>query len=339
VKVGDTRLFVEVTGTDLRQVLLCVNIFAANLADRGAAVSPCVVEYPYDTPLGRSVRTPQDAARGVDVPLAEFERILGVPASAADLQAALASLSVRVEDRGASVAIAPPPWRDDYLHPSDAVEDYAIARGFQAFEPSPLERFTPGALDPLTEYGDRARGILAGLGFEEVVSNVLTARDRLRERMGLPPGGLVEIENIYSETYAAVRDRLLPLLLEVEAESVKAAYPHRIFEEGDAAVRDGGEVRTRRKAAALVAHPEAAFSEVHGYLNLFLYYLDVDAKIEPADLPGFIPGRAAKVVAGGRPIGEIGEVHPAVLDAWGIKNPVAAFEIDLSSLSPTRALS
>jgi phenylalanyl-tRNA synthetase beta chain len=339
VKIGDRRLFVEVTGTDLRQVILCVNIFAANLADRGGAIAPCEVEYPYDTPLGRSVVTPQDAARGVTVPFSEFERVLGVPVTAADLKKTFGAYGVRVKTQGKSVVVTPPPWRDDYLHPYDALEDYAIARGYAAFEPVPLACFTTGALDPLTEFGDRARDLLAGMGFEEVVSNVLTARERLRDRMGLPPGGLVEIENIYSETYSVMRDRLLPSLLEVEAESVKASYPHRIFEEGDVAVREGSTVKTRRKAAALVAHPDAAFSEAHGFLNLLLYYLDVDGSIEPADLPGFIPGRAARIRAGGKTIGEIGELHPAVLEAWGIKNPSVAFEVDLSALSPTRALS
>ena len=35
VKVGDTHLFVEATGSDMRQLLLCMNIMAANCADRG----------------------------------------------------------------------------------------------------------------------------------------------------------------------------------------------------------------------------------------------------------------------------------------------------------------
>ncbi|MBH0195204.1 MAG: hypothetical protein HP494_06280 [Nitrospira sp.] len=36
VRVGDDELFVEVTGTDLAMVVLTLNIFAVNLADRGA---------------------------------------------------------------------------------------------------------------------------------------------------------------------------------------------------------------------------------------------------------------------------------------------------------------
>ena len=46
VRPGDDELFVEVTGTDLPMVVLTLNIFAANLADRGATIEPIEVVYP-----------------------------------------------------------------------------------------------------------------------------------------------------------------------------------------------------------------------------------------------------------------------------------------------------
>ena len=45
VQVGDSELFVEVTGTDLAMVVLALNIFAANLADRGATIAPVEIQY------------------------------------------------------------------------------------------------------------------------------------------------------------------------------------------------------------------------------------------------------------------------------------------------------
>ena len=60
VQVGDDDLFVEVTGTDLPMVVLTLNIFAANLADRGAVIDRIDVRYPKKTPFGKRVVTPQD---------------------------------------------------------------------------------------------------------------------------------------------------------------------------------------------------------------------------------------------------------------------------------------
>ncbi|HEX5544467.1 MAG TPA: phenylalanine--tRNA ligase subunit beta, partial [Nitrospira sp.] len=60
VRVGDEELFVEVTGTDMSMVMLSLNIFAANLADRGATIEPVEIQYPMNTMLGKRVKTPQD---------------------------------------------------------------------------------------------------------------------------------------------------------------------------------------------------------------------------------------------------------------------------------------
>jgi len=54
VQVGDTELFVELTGTDLPSVTLAASIVACDLADEGYAIEPVAVDYPYDTPFGRS---------------------------------------------------------------------------------------------------------------------------------------------------------------------------------------------------------------------------------------------------------------------------------------------
>ena len=60
-------MFVEVTGTDLPMVVLTLNIFAANLADRGATIEPIEVRVsPEDTPLGKRVVTPQDLGKTTD---------------------------------------------------------------------------------------------------------------------------------------------------------------------------------------------------------------------------------------------------------------------------------
>jgi phenylalanyl-tRNA synthetase beta subunit len=61
-----------------------------------------------------------------------------------------------------------------------------------------------------------------------------------------------------------------------------------------------------------------------------------DLRFEPLDSPTFISGRCARVFArvGDRENvwGVIGEVHPAALESFGITQPTALFEVDLSVL-------
>ncbi|MCZ6606117.1 MAG: phenylalanine--tRNA ligase subunit beta, partial [Alphaproteobacteria bacterium] len=77
VKVGDQKLFVEVTGTDLLMVILTLNILAANLADRGATIEAVEVVYPYKTRFGKTVRTPFDFGQTRAIPIKTIESALG----------------------------------------------------------------------------------------------------------------------------------------------------------------------------------------------------------------------------------------------------------------------
>jgi phenylalanyl-tRNA synthetase beta chain len=39
-----------------------------------------------------------------------------------------------------------------------------------------------------------------------------------------------------------------------------------------------------------------------------------------------------KIIVGGTELGFIGELHPQVLQNWGLENPATAFEINLNKL-------
>jgi phenylalanyl-tRNA synthetase beta chain len=60
--------------------------------------------------------------------------------------------------------------------------------------------------------------------------------------------------------------------------------------------------------------------------------LRVSLRFEPTDAEPFLhPARAARVLAAGERAGWLGELHPAVAEAWELP-PVAAFEVDLDVL-------
>lgn len=48
--------------------------------------------------------------------------------------------------------------------------------------------------------------------------------------------------------------------------------------------------------------------------------------------PRFVPGRQVEVLVKGARVGVFGEVHPAVLEAFGVVMPCAAGELDLDML-------
>ncbi len=338
VRAGDGDLLVETTGIDLDAVLLVANILAANLTDRGFTIEPLTTEYPYDTPRGRRVRTPgtwgEGRAAPLEVPLGEFTRLLGETPSERDAVDALRLAGHRVEARRGTLVVAFPPWRADAMHPVDAVEDFLLARGAGSFPPRPLETFTIGRASSASRIEDRVRDHLLGLGLEEVFSNLLCDRPALRGNMRRAGPDPVTIANPMSTSYACLRDALLPGLLRVESASGDARYPHRLFEVGEIARPDPGVTlgsRTLRSAAVLVAAERAPFTQMASLLAQLLQWLDIPYALQEAPDGTYWEGRHAEILLGGTRAGSIGEIHPEVLEQWGIRMPCAAFEINLGA--------
>ena len=334
VKPQTRTVLIEVTGTDLRMTVLTLNILAANFFDRGADIEPVLVTYPYDTELGRRIAFPYDTSGKFTVPLAKFSDGLGEKVTLTDVKKHLGSYGHTVSARGNKVSVVVPPYRDDIMHPIDLVEDYAISRGYDSFEPVMPRQSTVGSLSRIELLSDTVRGHMVGSGFQEIMSNILCSREELDYAM---PSGekLVEVDNVMSLAYSVLRNCVIPSLLNVETTSSKAFYPHRIFEVGEVAVFDEAEnmgSRTDLNLGALISHPAANFSEMHSSLDILLYYLGMDYRLEPAEHPLFIQGRCGKVVSADVELGFIGEVRPEALELKQITMPCAAFEINLDKI-------
>lgn len=338
VRVGDDALFVEVTGTELSMVVLTLNILAANLADRGAAVEPIDVVYPYETELGRSVATPQDIGKSRAIPVRTIEQALGQSLGAQEVGQALASYGYGVTTGRDKVTVALPIYRNDLMHPMDVVEDVAISRGYEQFAPVMPSQFTVGGLSRQEQASDRVRDLMIGMGFQEIISNILGSPQDYRGAMrldGTDWGRMVEVDNVMSQTFSCLRQWMVPSLLRVEAASSRAFYPHRVFEVGEIAVPDASHelgAGTVLALGALIAHAGANFSEIHSCLDLLLYYLDRPYSLEPLQHPSFLDGRAGRIASRGRALGLIGELHPEVLERWQIGVPVVVMDLDVSRL-------
>lgn len=338
VRVGDDELFVEVTGTDLGMVVLTLNIFAANLADRGATIEPIEVQYPKNTPLGKRVVTPQDLGKPRSISIKTIEQALGQALGMKTVKQALEVYGYAVSAGNGSVKAKLPPYRQDLMHPMDVVEDVAMSRGYGSFAPEMPAQFTVGGLSRIEQTSDRARELMVGLGFQEIISNILGSPENYSTAMrldGTEWGRMVEVNNAMALTFSCLRQWMLPSLLRVEAASSRAFYPHRLFEAGDVAIPDPSHElgsRTETVLGAVMAHATAHFSEIHSSLDVLFYHLGKEYSLEPIPHPSFLEGRAGNIVVGGKSIGVIGEVHPEVLERWQISVPVVSFDVNLSQL-------
>jgi phenylalanyl-tRNA synthetase beta chain len=238
-----------------------------------------------------------------------------------------------------TITVTLPPYRQDLMHAMDVVEDVAISRGYGDFQPIMPSQFTVGGLSQVEATSDRVRDLMVGMGFQEVISNILGSPEAFCEAMrlnGTEWGQLVEVDNVMSQSYSALRQWILPSLLRVEAASSRAFYPHRLFEVGEVARLDATHELGSQTVAVLgvlLVHAMAHFSEIHSCVDTLFYYLNHSYQLEPLEHPSFLEGRAGRIVSQGKYVGLIGELHPEVLERWQITVPAVAFEVDVTQLT------
>ncbi|MDR2078835.1 MAG: phenylalanine--tRNA ligase subunit beta [Treponema sp.] len=347
VQVGDTDLFIELTGTDQCSVTLAASIMACDLADQGYTIEPVEVAYQYDTPFGKNVTTPYYFQEPVFCSLERIERFLGEKLSAGECLAALERMGVKAEKATAAelggaaelegIRAWPPEYRNDFLHAADVAEDVMIGRTLNSFKPERPRDFTVGRLTPVTYFSRRVKELMVGMGYQEMIYNYLGSRKDLVENMRGDGAKIIRIANPMTENYEYVRDSVLASLMQSESVSGHSAYPHRIFEVGKVAYRDNAEnygTSTRQHLGFLHAGTDTNFNVVVGQLQTLFYYLSREYEVEESNDPRFIPGRAAAILFQGKKTGVFGEIHPEVLENWGVAMPCTAAEIDLDALLP-----
>ena len=338
---GQTHNFlIDVTGTGRRIVSRALNVLVTSLKALApqARVETVLLRYPdggWTTPD----LTPQQMELDPDTTAA----LLGIPLARADIRALLERMGHTVYELegSARLRVMVPAYRNDILHARDLMEDVAIAYGYHNITPSLVPTFTVGAPLPVEEQSVLARQAMTGLGFHEVMTLHLTSPETAFDAMGLARHDAhVLIENPISVNETMTRLSLLPGLLQILQVNTHRELPQRVFEVGDTTTLDKtAETGTAevRKAAGALTDSAAGFADLRPVVEALLAELGWALATEPLDCGSYLSGRAASVIAvrdhQRLVIGELGEVHPQVLDAFRLRHPVAAFEVRLDALA------
>ncbi len=326
------NVLVEVTGTVHETVLDTLTIVTLSLVDRGGKAFSATVRYPD----GLKVVTPRFESKVMDLDVDFANKLLGLRLSAEQVGKLLEKAGYGVEKVERSrVRVLVPCYRIDVMHMVDLVEDVAIAYGYNNIEPLMRRLPTIGGKRPEQGLLDAARELMVGLGFQEVLTYTLTNEEALFAKMNVRRGRVVEVANPKVQTLTCLRSWLLPCLMDFLACNLHVEYPQRVFELGKVTVPDAkAETRSRdlETLAAATCHAGAGFSEAKSALDALFMNLGLSWTVKAMVHSSFVEGRVGKVLVDGEDVGFVGEVHPAVLESWGLENPVAAFELNMDRI-------
>jgi len=326
------NLFIDVTGTDWRIVTTTLNIVASNIAERTGSIESVKTIYP-----DRELRTPDFKSTEIVVEVDYANKILGLNLTSEKMVKCL--LKARLEANvvnNSKIKVQIPPYRVDFFHPIDVVEDIAVGYGFNRLEPELPPTITVGKELTETKIIRKIRDLMVGLGFQEIFYYVMSSEGIQVRKMRLTNINLVKIANPVSKEYSVIRHSLIPGLLNIISKNAHVELPHKIFEVGDVIVFDKlSETRTNNSTnlAAIISDYSISYEDIQAVLYALLRNLNIKFKAEPTVHPSFIEGRTAKILVKNREIGVVGEIHPEVLENFKIENPVAAFEVNVQKLT------
>ncbi len=324
------NVLIDVTGTDLKAVNQALNIIVTSLGETGGNIKSLEVVYPDKTMV-----TPDLEPKEKVVNLKKAREITGLDLNLQDMEELLGRSRMDTEIISPEkLKVIIPAYRVDILHEVDLIENIAVSYCFNN-----IESYLPGIATIAREnqwykVDNLLRDIMVGLGYQEVMSLMLTNEKRHYQYMKQEEDGRVEVAQPISMDRTMIRKSLLNGLMEFLEDNKHEDLPQKIFEVGDVIYLDPDqETQTKvlKKIAAVVTHSHANFTEIKSTVAVFLESLGYEMEIEPLDNPSFIKGRCAGVKAildeSTQISGFFGELDPEVISNFQLEYPVVGFEL------------
>ena len=283
-----------------------------------------------------SARNYETVPRKIALDAGWINRFLDLSLSAEDMKKILEKLGCGFE--GNSIVV--PSYRPDLEHKADIAEEIARFYGYDKIPAAPLSGGSQGGFSQKQKFTRRMDSLMLALGASEIMTYSFISPkyyDKIRMPADSPLRRSVTISNPLGEDTSILRTTALPSMLEVLARNYNNRNDSACLYELATVYLPTEEGKLPNEKILLTCGMYgggADFFTAKGMVEDLLEKLnvtgwDISASQEEYS---FHPGRCAVLSAGGEQLGVIGEIHPAVADAWGIGERAVCFSLDADLL-------
>jgi len=327
------NLFLDLTGTDFKAINLALNILTTTLSDMGAKIESVKVIYEGE----KEIVTPNLDSEKWEVDINYINDYIGLSLSPPEMIKCFQKVRIDANKskKKGYLDLWVPAYRGDIIHPVDFTEECAIGYGYINL-PRTIREGCIGEYHPIQTFSNKIREIMIGAGYLEVLNFILSNLEKQYSFMKqeYDETKLVQIANPVSIEFNTTRTSILPNLMDTLRLNRSEEKPIRIFEVGDVILLSiKEETGTKREIhlSATTYHEDADFTEIRSTLDFIMIALGhyKEYEIKPGKNPSYIEGRYGDIYLNGQKVGEIGEIHPEVLNNFKLEFPVAALELDL----------
>ncbi|MDR2830107.1 MAG: phenylalanine--tRNA ligase subunit beta [Methanobrevibacter sp.] len=324
------NILIDVTGTDEKAVKQALNIICSSFGEVGGKIESLKIEY-----SNKTITTPNLKPKEKIVHLDTANKLIGIDIKANEVKKLLSKARMEAEiidENTLNVKI--PTYRIDILHEVDLVENIAINYCINKIESEMPEIATTANENSWFSSDKLIREVMIGLGFQEIMSLMLTSEENHYNKMNQEVAEHVEVAKPISVERTMIRTSLLNGLMEFLENNKHEDLPQKIFEIGDVLYLDeNAETKTKtvKKLSVIVCHSTANFSEIKSTIASVLLNLGYDMEIKSSNNPSFIPDRVGNITGksdNGIIKGFFGELSPKVISNFDLDYPVVGFEIE-----------
>jgi phenylalanyl-tRNA synthetase beta chain len=293
-------------------------------------------------------RLPERKPVAMRIPRAR--KIIGVPIAADEMADIFTRLSLPFVRSADAFTVTPPSYRFDIEIEEDLIEEVARVYGFERIPANPPTAPAVMHVEPESHRSlHTLRAQLAGRDYQEVVNFSFVDAGWEADLAG--NADPIRLLNPIASHQSVMRSTLLGGLMEnIRYNAARKQARIRVFEVGRAFLRDhsvrDGELTiaglhqpVRIAAAAYGPADEEQWGTATRAVDFFDLRADVEAlvwprvaRFEAAPHPALHPGRSARVLVNGQPLGWVGELHPRWQAKFGLPQPAVVFELDAASL-------
>ena len=281
----------------------------------------------------------------------QLARLLGIVLEDARVHASLEGLQMRVESTREGWRITPPPHRFDIAIEADLIEEVARIVGYEAIPQADAQ--VPQRFGRLPTARPSERALLETLalrGYQEAITYAFVD-PQLQARL-FPEVAGIALANAIASDLSVMRVSLWPGLLKAALENQRRQQDRiRLLEHGARFLATGAqglgatrEIDTLAGIACGQRLPEqwglprdmrepVDFFDVKGDIEALLAATGAQAEFtfEARALSCLHPGRAARLLRKGAPVGWVGELHPSLVKALEFTYAPVLFELDVAA--------
>jgi phenylalanyl-tRNA synthetase beta chain len=257
----------------------------------------------------------------------------------------LESLGFEISISGSTLLAKNPSWRHDISIKEDLIEEIVRIHGFGKIPSVPMQDQVRFRLAPnLTNMGNIARRVMAGSGFDEVITfSFMNAKfasnfSKLKDNLHL--------QNPISSELDYMRPSILPNLMEAIAKNQARSVKDMSFFEVGPVFRGTKSDEEDMYVSAVMSgnigselHKSNRATDIYDIKNVLSNLLlelgsSIDnMQLKTDNLPEYMhPGRSAGLYLGKNLLGYFGEIHPRIQKLADVDGRVIFFDLNLSKL-------